>query len=80
MLEAELLAKESLRFGPTIDPLSALTVIRAYCQEVEQLHPELAKMGAVVDGRVVEEVYALAEIAEQCAREGGSNPLRGSRR
>jgi predicted nucleotidyltransferase len=78
-LEVEM-DKQSLRFGPSIDPLAALAVIRSYCQEVEQLHPALAELGACVNEDVVQEVAALAEIAETVARAGGSAPYRGSRR
>jgi hypothetical protein len=79
-LEAELMAMESLRFGPTIDPLAALAVISAHCRQIEKLQPELAALGVTVNEQVTQETYALAEIAETEARAGGSSPTRGSRR
>jgi hypothetical protein len=78
-LEAELDARMP-RHGPIIDPLEALTVIRAFCHEVEQLHPALAELGVCVHPDAVKETYALADFAETLARTGGSSPHRGSRR
>jgi hypothetical protein len=78
-LEAEL--NGSLpRFGPEIDPVAALNVIRAYCDEMAALHPALAEMGVSVGDGVVREVAALAEVAEEMAKHGGSAPYKGSRR
>jgi predicted nucleotidyltransferase len=68
------------RFDSVIDPVGALNVIRKFCQEVQQLHPALAELGASVRDEVVTQVAALAEMAEMVARSGGSNPNRGSRR
>ncbi|MCC6457028.1 MAG: nucleotidyltransferase domain-containing protein [Caldilineaceae bacterium] len=78
-LEAELDARLP-RFGPTIDPLVALHVIRAHCDEVASWHPALAALGVSVHDGVVREVVALTEVAEKSARLGGSNPDQGSRR
>jgi hypothetical protein len=78
-LEPELDARLP-RFGPWIDPVAALTVIRSFCSEVEALHPGLAGLGAVVADEVVKETAALAALAEAVARAGGSAPDRGSRR
>lgn len=78
-LETELDARMP-RHAPIIDPLGALAVIRAFCQEVEQLHPALAVLGVCVHEDVVKETYALADLAETIARTGGSSPHRGSRR
>jgi predicted nucleotidyltransferase len=68
------------RFGPSIDPATALTIIRRFCQEVERLHPTLAELGASVNAEVVKEVAVLADLAEPVAQAGGSTPDRGSRR
>jgi predicted nucleotidyltransferase len=78
-LEAELDVRLP-RFGPKVDPLAALNVIRAYCDEVVSWHPALAELGVSVRDEVVSEVAALAEVAEKSARMGGSNPDQGSRR
>lgn len=78
-LEAEVDARLP-RFGPAIDPVQALAVVRGFCQEVEQLHPALAQLGATIHEDVPKQVYALAETAETLARTGGSSPLSGSRR
>jgi hypothetical protein len=68
------------RFEPVIDPLAALKVIRAFCDEVVTWHPALTEIDMRVNERAVRETYALAEIAEAAARHGGSGPQRGSRR
>jgi hypothetical protein len=78
-LEKEIDAKLP-RFGPRIDPPAALDVIRAFCAEMEKLHPALAELGVSVRAEVVQDVAALAEVAEKIARAGGSNPYGGSRR
>ncbi len=78
-LETELDARLP-RFGPKIDPLEALTVIRTFCDEVQALHPALAQLGVSVHEDVVREVAALAQVAEVSALMGGSNPQQGSRR
>ena len=78
-LEADLDARLP-RFGAVIDPVSALTIIRVFCQEVQQLHPALAELGASVSEDAVVQVFALADMAEVVARAGGSNPNQGSRR
>jgi predicted nucleotidyltransferase len=78
-LEAELDAILP-RFGPNIDPLAALNVIRAFCDEVASWHPALAALGVRVNDNIVREMAALAQVAEKAARAGGSSPESGSRR
>jgi predicted nucleotidyltransferase len=78
-LEADLDARLP-RFGPSIDPLAALAVIRQFCHEVTSLHPALADLGVAVDDAAAQETAALADLAEIVACAGGSNPDRGSRR
>jgi hypothetical protein len=43
-------------------------------------HPALAEIGVSVSGDVIEEVAALAKVAEAVARCGGSVPNHGRRR
>ncbi|MBI2939659.1 MAG: nucleotidyltransferase domain-containing protein [Chloroflexi bacterium] len=56
------------RPGRTIDPAPALSVIRALCVVVEELHPALAAVGASIPSAMPGEVAALGEIAEANVR------------
>jgi hypothetical protein len=56
--------------GETIDPLSALDVIRALCDRVERLHPALAALGVPIPERMPGEVRALADVAGPVIRRG----------
>lgn len=56
------------RLGATIDPLSALAVIRRQCLETERLHPVLAELGVPIPADMPGEVAALGELAEAAAR------------
>lgn len=68
------------RFRPDIDPLGALQVIRAYCDEMAALLPAASEFGVHLNDGVIREVDALAEIAEATAILGGTAPNTGSRR
>jgi predicted nucleotidyltransferase len=68
------------RFGTIIDPLSALNVIRAYCDELASWRPALAEIDVHLNESIVREVAALADVAESTAKLGGSAPNVGSRR
>lgn len=52
------------RLGAVIDPAAALDVIESLCAEVEQLHPALAALGAVVPAAAREETAMLARLAK----------------
>ena len=58
------------RLGPVIDPLGALQVIRALCDEVVQLHPRLAALGVSIPSDVPGEVAELSALAEAVIRRG----------
>jgi predicted nucleotidyltransferase len=57
--------------GETIDPLSALAVIRALCDEVERLHPALAALGVPIPSEMPGAVRAMAATAEAVVLRGG---------
>ena len=62
--------------GETIDPLSALAVIRALCDEVERLHPALAALGVPIPAEMPGTVKAMTAVAEAVVRRGGLLPRR----
>jgi len=69
MLERELDARLPV-LGATIDPLSALAVIRALCAEVEALHPALAALDMPLPTQMPDEIRSIAAVAEDAIRRG----------
>jgi predicted nucleotidyltransferase len=69
ILEPELDAQIP-RIGPTIDPTRALDVIDGLCRNVQDLHPALQTLGAVVSPEVPTEVTKIRQIAEEVLQHG----------
>lgn len=69
-LEPELDARIP-RVGTRIDAQSALTVIRALCAQVEQLHPALAALDVTIPEAMSVEVERLSRLAESVIQHGG---------
>lgn len=58
------------RLGLTIDPLRTLGVIEDLCQKVQDLHPALHEIGAVIAPEISAEVAGLKGVAEDVVRQG----------
>jgi predicted nucleotidyltransferase len=69
VLEPELDAQVP-RLGPTTNPLQALAVIDELCRRVQELHPALESLGAVVSPEVPTDVTKLQRIAEEVVQWG----------
>ena len=76
-LEPELDARLPM-LGESVDPRSALAVIRAFCREVEALHPALAALGVPIPAAMPDQVRSIAAVAD-AAIECGGPPRRSFR-